>query len=107
GDWDMEMALDMLEAAPQLDVLALVSGDGDFTSLVKRVKSMGPRVEVLAFPRNTAKSLLEAADRFQPLDRKFMIREAATKTPAAKRSAPSRAAKKDPSAPKRESAPAV
>jgi len=27
-----------------------------------------------AFPRSTAKSLLEAADRFQPLDRKFMIR---------------------------------
>ena len=52
----------------------LVSGDGDFTSLVKRVKGMGPRVEVIAFPRNTAKALLEAADRFQPLDRKFMIR---------------------------------
>jgi hypothetical protein len=35
---------------------------------------MGPKVEVIAFPRNTAKSLLEAADHFQPLDRKFMIR---------------------------------
>jgi hypothetical protein len=31
-------------------------------------------VEVVAFPRNTAKSLLEAADRFHPLDRKSMIR---------------------------------
>ena len=29
---------------------------------------------MIAFPRNTAKSLLEAADHFQPLDRKFMIR---------------------------------
>jgi uncharacterized LabA/DUF88 family protein len=76
GDWDMEMALDILDAAPKLDVVVLVSGDGDFTSLVKRVKAMGPRVEVVAFPRNTAKSLLEAADRFQPLDRKFMIRAA-------------------------------
>jgi uncharacterized LabA/DUF88 family protein len=74
GDWDMEMALDILDAAPRLDVVALVSGDGDFTSLVNRVKGIGPRVEVLGFPRNTAKSLLEAADRFQPLDRKFMIR---------------------------------
>jgi uncharacterized LabA/DUF88 family protein len=85
GDWDMEMALDMLDAAPSLDVLALVSGDGDFTSLVKRVKSMGPRVEVLGFPRNTAKSLLEAADRFQPLDRHFMIREPATKRKTSKK----------------------
>jgi uncharacterized LabA/DUF88 family protein len=74
GDWDMEMALDILDAAPSLDVVGLVSGDGDFTSLVNRVKAMGPRVEVVAFPRNTAKSLLEAADEFQALDRKFMIR---------------------------------
>jgi len=74
GDWDMEMALDILEAAPNLDVVVLVSGDGDFTSLVNRVKSMGPRVEVIAFPKNTAKSLVEAADRFHPLDRKYMIR---------------------------------
>jgi len=77
GDWDMELALDILDAAANLDVVVLVSGDGDFTSLVKRVKRIGPRVEVIAFPRNTAKSLLEAADRFQPLDRKFMIRTAA------------------------------
>jgi uncharacterized LabA/DUF88 family protein len=73
GDWDMELALDILDAAPGLDVVVLVSGDGDFTSLVKRVRSMGPRVEVIAFPRTTAKSLLQAADSFQPLDRKFMI----------------------------------
>jgi uncharacterized LabA/DUF88 family protein len=73
GDWDMELALDILDAAQGLDIVVLVSGDGDFTSLVKRVKRMGPRVEVLGFPRNTAKSLLEAADHFQPLNRKFMI----------------------------------
>jgi uncharacterized LabA/DUF88 family protein len=74
GDWDMEMALDILDMAGKLDVVVLVSGDGDFTSLVKRVKGMGPRVEVVAFPRSTAKSLLEAADRFHPLDRRAMIR---------------------------------
>jgi uncharacterized LabA/DUF88 family protein len=76
GDWDMEMALDILDMAPKLDVVVLVSGDGDFTSLVKRVKGMGPKVEVVAFPRNTAKSLLEAADRFHALDRRAMIRAA-------------------------------
>jgi len=81
GDWDMEMALDILDMAPKLDVVVLVSGDGDFTSLVKRVKSMGPRVEVVAFPRNTAKSLLEAADRFHALDRRAMIRVAETLAP--------------------------
>jgi uncharacterized LabA/DUF88 family protein len=74
GDWDMEIALDILDMAPKLDVVALVSGDGDFTALVKRVKGLGPKVEVLAFPRATAKSLIEAADRYTPLDRRFMIR---------------------------------
>lgn len=73
GDWDMELALDALDAAPALDVVVLVSGDGDFTSLVKRIKGMGPRVEVIGFPRHTAKSLVEAADEFHPLDRRSMI----------------------------------
>ena len=73
GDWDMELALDILDAVHRLDVVVLVSGDGDFTSLVKRVRQMGPRVEVLGFPRTTAKSLVEAADDYTPLNRKFMI----------------------------------
>lgn len=74
GDWDMDIALDILDAAPDLDVVVLVSGDGDFTPLVRRVQEIGPRVEVMAFPRTAAKALIEVADHFQPLDRKFMIR---------------------------------
>ena len=84
GDWDMELALDILDEAPDLDVVVLVSGDGDFTSLVQRVKRMGPRVEVVGFPRNTAKSLIEAADEFRPLDRKFMIQPTHDKRPGTK-----------------------
>jgi uncharacterized LabA/DUF88 family protein len=76
GDWDMELALDILDAAKNLDVVVLVSGDGDFTALVRRVKASGPRVEVIAFPRHAAKALIEVADEFLPLDRKFMIRPA-------------------------------
>jgi uncharacterized LabA/DUF88 family protein len=85
GDWDMELAFDVLDAANGLDVVVLVSGDGDFTSLAQRVKRMGPRVEVMGFPRNTAKSLLEAADQFQPLNRKFMIYTDRAKNAAAKK----------------------
>ena len=88
GDWDMEMALDILDSASKLDVVVLVSGDGDFTSLVNRIKGMGPRVEVIGFPRNTAKSLLEAADRYQPLDKKFVIRSDIEPLPARIRRAP-------------------
>ncbi len=67
GDWDMEMALDILDMrAASLDVVVLVSGDGDFTSLVKRVKAMGPRVEVVAFPRNTRQVARRGGGRLPP-----------------------------------------
>ncbi|HET9480343.1 MAG TPA: NYN domain-containing protein, partial [Candidatus Polarisedimenticolia bacterium] len=74
GDWDMEIALDMLRMAGSLDVAVLVSGDGDFTSLLTRIKSLGPRVEVYSFPGSTARELIEAADRHVPIDDSLLIR---------------------------------
>ena len=78
-------ALDALELSPKLDVVVLVTGDGDFTSLVQKLKMIGPKVEVYSFPRNTAKELREAADRFVAIDKRMLIRmpEAArpSKTP--------------------------
>lgn len=74
GDWDMEIALDALEMTPSLDVVVLVTGDGDFTGLVQRLKVLGPRVEVYSFPRNTAKELREAADKFVSIDKRMLIR---------------------------------
>jgi uncharacterized LabA/DUF88 family protein len=74
GDWDMEIALDVLDICEALDVLVLVTGDGDFTSLVNRVKQRGVEVEVYSFPRNTAKSLREAATRFTAIDRRMLIK---------------------------------
>lgn len=74
GDWDMEIALDALEMADALDVMVLVTGDGDFTSLVQKIRVRGPRVEVYAFPQNTAKELRESADRFVPIDKRMLIK---------------------------------
>ena len=74
GDWDMEIALDALELADSLDVVVLVTGDGDFTSLVQKIKVRGPRVEVYSFPQNTAKDLREAADKFVPIDKRMLIK---------------------------------
>ncbi len=76
GDWDMEMALDILGLAVSLDVVVLVSGDGDFSSLVTQIKTVGPKVEVYSFPGSTAKELVEAADRHVPLDEGFLLRGA-------------------------------
>ncbi|MDD5529035.1 MAG: NYN domain-containing protein [bacterium] len=67
GDYDMEIALEILNMVNDLDVVALVSGDGDFVSLVEAVKARGPRVEVYSFPHNTAMELKEVADDFFPI----------------------------------------
>ncbi|MGH9868931.1 MAG: NYN domain-containing protein [Candidatus Polarisedimenticolia bacterium] len=74
GDWDMEMALDILKMAGSLDVVVLVTGDGDFASLVTQIRTLGPQVEVYSFPGSTAKELVEAADRHVALDESFLIK---------------------------------
>lgn len=74
GDWDMEIALEMLDLADALDVVVLASGDGDFVPLVNRIKAKGPRVEVYSFQGSTAKELMEACDRHVPIDEGLLIR---------------------------------
>ncbi len=75
GDFDMEMALDILSLVDQLDVVVLVSGDGDFSSLVETIKVKGPRVEVYGFPQNTAIDLKEATDEFFPIGNELLFKQ--------------------------------
>ncbi|HEX8465834.1 MAG TPA: NYN domain-containing protein [Abditibacterium sp.] len=64
GDWDMGLALDALAMSDRLDVIAIVSGDGDFVDLVNLLKARGVRVEVYSFPYSTAEDLRHAATEF-------------------------------------------
>lgn len=73
GDWDMAIAIDSISMCDKLDVVALVSGDGDFTALVEMLKAKGVRVEVYAFPANTAEELKNAATVFVPLDESVLF----------------------------------
>jgi uncharacterized LabA/DUF88 family protein len=70
GDWDLGMAVDMIQQAKKLDTIVLVTGDGDFAVLVDHLKSMGCRVEVMSFGRSSAKEIREAADNFIDMDEK-------------------------------------
>ena len=78
GGWDIGIAIDALTLAPKLDVVALVSGDGDFVELVKALKSRGVRVEVYAFDRSVGRELREAADLFVSLGEEMIFREVRT-----------------------------
>ncbi|MDH3283953.1 MAG: NYN domain-containing protein [Acidobacteriota bacterium] len=72
GNWDLEMALDALSTAEHLDVVVLVTGDGDFVPLVRQLKLRGLRVEVYGFTKSSAPDLREAADRFFPITRRLL-----------------------------------
>lgn len=76
GDWDVGIAIDAIELAPKLDVVVLVSGDGDYVPLVEHLKrALGCRVEVMAFGRSCSGKLIDSADQFSDMDhnKKFIL----------------------------------
>jgi len=69
GDWDVGIAMDIMRLASKLDVIILVSGDGDFKDLLEHVKSLGCRAEAMAFNRTASIKIKEIADRFEDMDK--------------------------------------
>ncbi len=61
---DIELVVDLMKTARNLDVAVIVSGDGDFASAIRAVQEMGVRVEVVSFRGNTSSDLIEVADLF-------------------------------------------
>jgi len=61
---DIELVVDMLKTARNLDVAIVVSGDGDFAPAIRAVQEMGVRVEVISFRGNTSSDLMDVADTF-------------------------------------------
>lgn len=69
GDWDVGITIDMMDMAPSVDRVVLVSGDGDFDLLVDKVRQdHGLHVDVYGVASLTARSLIQAASRFVPID---------------------------------------
>jgi len=60
---DMDLAIDALLQARNLDRVILLTGDGDFIRLVLALQNMGCRVEVIGF-NNVSNDLKEAADSY-------------------------------------------
>lgn len=64
ADWDVGLVIDAVRMAQSVDAIVIVSGDGDFISLVEYLKNQGKRVEVMAFGKSTSSHLREIADEF-------------------------------------------
>jgi uncharacterized LabA/DUF88 family protein len=67
ADWDVGITVDAIRIGEILDVVVLVSGDGDFVELVEYLKHHGKQVEVVSFKQSTSSKLIEAADDFVDL----------------------------------------
>ncbi|MYH41703.1 MAG: NYN domain-containing protein, partial [Chloroflexi bacterium] len=69
GNFDVEMAIDLVTMSERLDVVAVVSGDSDFARAVEMVQSRGVRVEVVAFAGSTSVEMRALADHYVELGR--------------------------------------
>ena len=61
---DIELVVDLMKTARNLDIAIVISGDGDFAPAIRAVQEMGVRVEVISFRGNTSSDLIEVADLF-------------------------------------------
>lgn len=74
GDWDVGIALDMLEYAKHVDTIVLASGDGDFTAVVdKIIQAHKVSVEIYGVPDLTASSLIQSATCFEPIQGNMLL----------------------------------
>ncbi len=74
GDWDVGITVDILESAQEAEKIILLSGDGDFDILVKRlIERYGCIVDVYGVKELTADSLINSASKFHPITEKFLM----------------------------------
>jgi uncharacterized protein (TIGR00288 family) len=64
ADWDVGITLDAVNLSSSVDVIVLISGDGDFIPLVDYLKNRGKIVEVMAFAKSASSKLQHEANNF-------------------------------------------
>ncbi len=62
GDWDVGLTIDVVRMLDMLDVVVLVSGDGDYGALVQYAQAHGRIVELISFGETTSSTLAELVD---------------------------------------------
>jgi len=74
GDWDVGITIDVLDAAKEADHVILLSGDGDFDLLLGKINlQYGVSTEVYGVPALTAKSLIDSASVFHPINEDLLL----------------------------------
>lgn len=74
ADWDVGITIDVLELAPDVDTVVLLSGDGDFAILLDKVrKDYGVKTEVWGVQPLTSNALIEAAGTWHAIDKTLLL----------------------------------
>lgn len=74
GDWDVGITIDVLEAAKSVDIVVLLSGDGDFELLLEKIKrDHDISVQVYGVPALTATSLISVASQYHPIEEDLLL----------------------------------
>jgi uncharacterized LabA/DUF88 family protein len=74
ADWDVGITIDVLEMAKDVDVVVLLSGDGDFDLLLQKIRSKYKvRAEVYGVHALTANSLIDSASLYHRIDESLLL----------------------------------
>ncbi len=74
GDWDVGIAIDVMEKAKDVDNVVLLSGDGDFDLLLEKIKQdYSVFTEVYGVPTLTANSLIDSANVYHPIEENLLL----------------------------------
>ncbi len=74
GDWDVGITIDVMETACEVDIVVLLSGDGDFDLLLKKIHTAyGVESVVYGVPALTANSLVKSAQTFHAIDEALLM----------------------------------
>jgi uncharacterized LabA/DUF88 family protein len=74
GDWDVGIAIDVMEYAQESDVVVLASGDGDFDLLIEKIRNKhGVSAQIYGVTELTASSLVNCASKFFPIKEDLLL----------------------------------
>ena len=74
GDWDVGITIDVLETAKDVDTVILLSGDGDFDLLLRKIKKdFDVTTEVYGVAALTANSLINTASIFHRIEKDLLL----------------------------------
>jgi uncharacterized LabA/DUF88 family protein len=73
-DWDVGITIDIMETAPNVDIVVLLSGDGDFDMLMKKIRDDHKvRTEAYGVKDLTANSLIDSVSLFHRIGEDLLL----------------------------------